>query len=390
MGFTQGLVQGLASSIGLRAAAPAAAPLTLESSALMGPVTPDAEIASPWTSPDWLQTVVWGDVFGQTPDAPMTRSQAMAVPAIARARTVVTSTLGRLPIVVVDSEGADATEVPGTDLGKFLAQPDPGQPRFIQVLWTVDDLIFHGVSWWLVTSRYAAPNAFQRGYPRAARRILPGHVVIGDGGQVKVYGKPVDQADLIRIDGPHEGILNYAAGAVRMAARLEAAAAKFADNPVPAVELHQTDDYVMSPAEKTELIQGWITARKGGNGGVAFTTKNIDARMHGAPAEHLLMSGRNAAAIDAARVVGTPADTVDASVEHASMTYNTAEGRLRVLLDFGLVAYGAAITSRLSMSDVSPRGQFAAFAYDQITAVTDASVGTPAPAAPAPTQETPA
>jgi hypothetical protein len=354
----------------------------------MGPVTPDAEIASPWTAPDWLQTVVWGDVFGQTPDSPLTRAQAMGVPAIARARGVMTSTLGRLPLVVVDSEGADAKPIDGTDLGKFLAQPDPGQPRYIQVLWTVDDLIFHGVSWWLVTARYAAPSAFQRGYPRAARRILPGNVVFGDGGEVKVYGKPVDPADLVRIDGPHEGILNYAAGAVRTAARLEASAAKFADNPVPAVELHQTDDYVMSKTEKTDLINGWIAARKGANGGVAFTTKNIEAKMHGTPAEHLLTSGRNAAAVDAARVVGTPADTVDASVEHASMTYNTAESRLRVLLDFGLVAYGAAITARLSMPDVSPRGQFAAFAYDQITAVTDASVGTPAPAA-APTQETP-
>lgn len=385
MGFTTGLVQGLAASIGVRASS--TPPLTLESAALTGPVTPSAEIASPWTAPDWLQTVVWGDVFGQDSNAPLTRADAMAVPAVARARTVVCSTLGRLPLLVVDGEGPDAQEVPSTDYGRFLAQPDPTQSRYIQVLWTVDDLVFHGVSWWLVLDRYAASSAFQKGYPRSARRILPGNVVFGDGGQVKVYGKPVDPADLIRIDGPHEGILNYAAGAVRTAARLERSAAKFADNPVPAVELHQTDDYKMSPTEKADLIGGWVKARKGENGGVAFTTRNIEAKMHGAPAEHLLMSGRNAAAIDAARVVGTPADTVDASVEHASMTYNTAEGRLRVLLDFGLVAYGAAITARLSMPDISPRGQFAAFAYDQITQATDASLGTPAPSAPA--QEAP-
>jgi hypothetical protein len=388
VGFTKGLVQGLAASIGVRAAAPPAVPLTLESSALSGPVTPAPEIASPWTAPDWLQTVVWGDLFGQG-KGPLTRSEAMAIPAVARSRGVVCTTLGRLPLVVVDGEGPTAQEVPGTDLGRFLAQPDPQQARFIQVLWTVDDLVFHGVSWWLVTDRYAAPSSFQRGYPRHARRILPGHVEPADGGTWKVYGKPVAAHDLIRIDGPHEGILNYAAESVRVAARLERAAAKFADNPVPAVELHQETDYVMSPQEKIDMVQSWVDARKGLNGGVAWTNRHVKAIMHGAPAEHLLTGGRNAAAVDMARVVGTPADTVDASVEHASMTYNNSEGRLRVLLDFGLAAYGAAITARLSMPDIGPRGQFAAFAYDQITAATDASLGTPAPPAPAvePAQE---
>jgi hypothetical protein len=375
--FLDGLRDGLRTVTG----STGTAPRTLEASALLGPTDanrPTPELGSPWADSSNLEPMVWMDLVGNLESVPVSRAAAMAVPAIARARGMVCNTLGRLDLFPVDRRTGD--ELPlDSDTARFLECPDPEQPRFITITWTVDDLVFVGVSWWLVLARYAT------GKPRAARRILPGFVELPkrSGDWPKVYGKPVDPRDLIRIDGPHEGILNYASTTVRAASALEASAARFAKNPVPAVELHQTDDFPMTPADKLELVDAWAKARAGANGGVAYTSHNIEAKIHGAPAEHLLTSGRNAAAIDAARVVGTPADSVDASVEHASMTYQTSEGRNRVLIDYGLAAYAEAITARLGMDDVTPRGQVPRFRFDQITAATDAAEGTPPPPSPA-------
>lgn len=366
-------------------------PRTVEASALLGPTDlarPTPELASPWSDSSQLEAMVWYDIVGDLDAIPLTRAAAMAVPAVARARGMVCNTIARLDLFAVAE--ATGTELPrDSEAAQFLRNPDPEQPRFIQLTWTVDDLVFSGVSWWLVLARYASS-----GKPRVARRILPGGVELPkrSGDSPKVYGKPVQASDLIRIDGPHEGILNFGAATLRAASSLERSASRFARNPVPAVELHQTDDYPTTPAERAELVGDWAKARAGENGGVAWTSHNIEAKVHGAPAEHLLTAGRNAAAVDAARIVGTPADAVDASLEHASMTYQNSETRLRVLIDFGLAAYAEAITARLGMDDVLVRGTVPRFRFDQITAATDATDGTPPPpsSADGPVASTPA
>lgn len=361
-------IRTLTGSTGPSASGPAR---TVEASALLGPTEPAPELGSPWADSGQLSTILFQELVGDLDSVPVTRATAMAVPAIARARGMVCNTLARLDLFAADAR--TGVELPDVNAARFLDCPDPEQNRFVLITWTADDLIFYGVSWWLILARFAD------GKPRAARRILPGGVAIDKLGRITVYGKPADRGDLIRIDGPHEGILTFGGPSLRAAAALEKSSARFSTNPVPAIELHQTDDYPMSDPEIDKLISRWAAARNGANGGVAYTTRNIDAKVHGAPAEHLLTKGRNAAAIDGARLVGTPADSVDASVEHASMTYQTSEGRNRVLIDYGLAAYGAAITARLSMPDVTPRGQAAEFRYDQITAATDAAEGTPAP-----------
>lgn len=310
-------------------------------------------LASPWADSTHLATITLANLFTDDPARlPLTREQCMAIPAVARARNLIAPLLGRIPLAAHDQAG---TEVPSS----FLLQPDPSQSRFLQVTWTIDDLIFHGVSWWYVTDRAAASNG---GRPLHARRILPGGVTWEDGGRVRVYGRLVAPADVLRIDGPHEGLIHYGGTSLRMAAQLEVSASRFAENPVPSVELHQTDDAPMSPADRQSLIAGWVAARKDpARAGVAFTTRNVEVKTHGAPAENLLTEGRNAAAVDTARLVGVPADAVDAAAPGGSMTYANAETKLRVLIDYGAAAYAAALIARLSMDDVMPRGQSAHF-----------------------------
>lgn len=351
---------------------------SLQAAALYSPTGPARSIVSPWADDSALSTIVWSDLFGTDENAPLTRAEAMAVPSIARARNVVATTLGR-----VDLE-ASRDELVLPEQPSVIRQPDPAQPRFITMTWTIDDLIFYGYSWWLTLTRSLVDNR-----PAAVRRVHPGGVEITPAlaamGQAKVYDTIVDLRDLIKIDGPHEGILNFASRTVRAAAKLERSAARFADNPVPAVELHQLDDYPMSDTEIDAMISKWAAARRGADGGVAYTSMHIEAKVHGAPAENLLTAGRNTAAIDAARIVGVPADTIDASPERSSLTYATVESKNRNLIDYGLAAYAEAVASRLSMDDIVPHGTVVKFRTDKITEPSASTPDPPAvvPAAPA-------
>jgi len=159
---------------------------------------------------------------------PVTRAEAMTVPVFAKARHVVVSP-ARLPFAAVNAAGVlDAQPL-------IIAQPNPAERRATTLTWTLDDLLWHGLSWWAVTSRYAT------GFPRTAERVDPLFVDVDDDGRVWIDGTgPWDDGDVIRIDGPHEGLLSFGACAIRKAARIEAAAARTADNPVPLIELHNT------------------------------------------------------------------------------------------------------------------------------------------------------
>ena len=155
----------------------------------------------------------------------------------------------------------------------------------------------------------------------------------------------------------------------------EVTAARYARNPVPTIELHETSEYELSDDERAALKADWIRARRDPDGGVAFSNSAIEVKTHGAVPENLLLEGRNGSAVDCARIVGVPAAMVDATVAQASLTYETVSGRQGQFLDYGVEAYAAAIASWLSMDDVVPRGQRVAFDLSELRTLTPGPTG---------------
>lgn len=319
-------------------------------------------IASPFASPVELGGVVIPDLlvelFGADADRlPLTRDLAMTVPAVARARNVLAPTAGRLPLRVYrgSSEVTDRT---------CLDQPETraARPRFVTILWTIDQMLFHGRAWWIVVERYAdtgAPRSFEW-VPEWNAKVENGQLVATlDGNHPRI-----DPANVVRIDGPHEGILNYGSDAIRQALRLDRAALRIADNPVPAIELHQTTPDQLDKDEKDALIAGWIKARR--QTGVGYTNAAIETKVHGLNPEQLIIEGRKFAALQVARMIGVPAWVVDVGVEGSSLTYSNVPSRSRELVDYALTPYLAAIESRLSMDDVLPRGRWCRFDLDDL------------------------
>lgn len=327
----------------------------------------------PIVAPDWVRST--GSV---------TRAQAMSVPAVKRARGIICTTIARIPL-----RAYRGTE-PINPQPLWIDRTDGPVSPYHRMVWTVDDLLFYGWSLWAV-SRDA------RGQVIAADRVPFDQWRIESDGTI-VYVQPngvetpADPRSVVLIPGSDEGLLEASGGAIRHAADLLANAAKAAENPAAYIDLHQTNDTPITDEQRRELIAGWVAARRGENGGVAFSSAGIEVRELGAPIEHLLVEGRNAAALDIARAMSLPGSAIDATVDKASLNYETQEGKAADLIDYGLSAYMSPIAARLGMDDIAPRGTAVRFDLEAETGP-HGTAGTPDdggastnPTPPAPTE----
>lgn len=318
----------------------------------VGPAAPSAFHPAPTT----LNAVVWADLTGQ--DSPMlTRAAAIAIPALARQRHLLCGTVARCPL----RAAAGGQVLEDADQPRWASRTDGAVSPYHRMLWTVDDLLFHGWSLWDAQRGYSSTDE-RYGPLLHADRVNPDRWEVDEyTGRILVDGEPRRPETLIAIPGPHEGILNFGAKALaRTIANLDAAA-NAARNPSAYLELHYTGDQDLTDPQIETHIARWAAARRGENGGVAWTNKVLELKEHGTHEAHLLVEGRNADAVDVSRLVSSPASMADATNAGASLTYETTEGRNGEFVDYGVGLYMDAIAARLSMDDVVPRGQRMAF-----------------------------
>lgn len=309
-----------------------------------------AGVLSPWADGDALAHVTLSDLYPFAPETlPVNRAVAMSVPAVAKIRNVACGTVATLPLVAYRSRERMEPQP------LICAQPEIGRPANITWLWVLDSLMFHGMAFLRVAQRYS-----DTGKPMRLEWVRNDRVADTADGPT-VDGKPTPRADLIRIDAHHEGFLNYGSKVIRESLDLERSAQTAARNPLPSIELHQTGGDSLNNAQIDSLVSRWAASRRGENGGVAYTNPSIETKVHGQPAERLLVESRNHSAVAVARALGAPAWVADASVQGSSLTYSNTPSRSRELLDYFLAPYLRSIETRLSMDDVLPRGQWCSF-----------------------------
>lgn len=297
-------------------------------------------IVSPLSSGDILAPVFAGLDLPSL-DGAVTRDMAMAVPALARARTLICSTIAGVPLVSVDSKGDDDGRTPD-----YIETTYGDVSPYHRMLWTIDDLFFHGWSLWAV-------ERDNHGLVIDAARVPFEMWSLDQEGNVLVDGQPARADDVCLIPGISEGILTTGRSSIAQAHQLLRAAARAADNPSAQVELHQTNDAPMTEEDVDRLIARWARARAGENGGVAYTSNGIEVKEHGASSEHLLIEGRNAAAVDIARHANLPATMVDATLSGSSLSYQNTAARMSELVTFGLSPLMNAVAARLSQNDMT-------------------------------------
>ncbi|MGN8245288.1 phage portal protein [Cellulomonas soli] len=343
---------------------------TVEQAERFATLQPSRALASPFAGESTLsQAVVLDDVF-RAKVQPVTRAEAMSVPAIARARNLVCGVLARQPMKAY--RGTDPLPEQPTWLTRSRYFP----PR-LRALWTIDDCIFFGWSLW-VLDRGAADTSGRRPILDAYRvdparwKIDQGRVIVTDRtGQD--FTVPDD--GYVLIPGPSEGLLTIGAETIRAARDLERMWMSRVKNPTPIVELRYTDiDAAPTEDEARDARATYIAARQDPDGVVMVTPPGLEVVTHGDKGLELFVQGRNAVSLDVARFFNMPASMLDASqVNGSSIDYeNNAIGR-SAYYDITLRTWALPIEEALSQDDVLPAGQYAAF---DLSALTTPDAGT--------------
>jgi hypothetical protein len=328
--------------------APSAGRLDLNLSGVWGPIP---------SLPPALGSVVYADVYGANAVLPLSRPEAMRVPAVERARHIIAGVVANVPLRAY--RGGQVLE--GADAPAWLTSTAGTVSAYHRLLWTADDLLFHGWSCWSRTNGVD-------GKPLQVDRIPMGSWSMDKVGRVYVADPLtgdhvlVDQRTVIAIPGPHEGILTADPGTIRHAADLQRAAATAARNPAAYMYLRQVQGSPLKlrsddPEEVTveSTVADWTAARNSPNGGVAFVPLGLEVGQLGTFDTHLLTEGRNAAAVDVARIVSLPADMLDAAGP-SSLTYATTRDNDQRAIQHGAGLYLSSISAALSLDSVTPRG----------------------------------
>jgi hypothetical protein len=306
-------------------------------------------VQSPWSDPGNLTKVVLEDIVGAVEGIQvLTRSQAMMVPAVQRARGLVAGTLSRYPLKAYKGDD-ELPEQPA-----WLYRTDTDVPPRQRLLWTLDDLIFYGHALWVV-SRGAQGQILD-----AARAPIQRWSLNDKGGidfeEAPGRKRTLARSEYIYFRSPQDALLSAGALAVRTALAVQKGTSARAASPVPLINLELTDDWDRDEDELKRVQANWATARASENGAVAVTPVGIKAVEMGKAGADYMESARNASRIDIANIVGIPASELDGSLETSTLTYTTTEGNRNRLHD-GLEMWRTAIEDRLSMDDVVPRGQ---------------------------------
>ena len=271
------------------------------------------------------------------------REGALTIPALLRARNLICTTCARLPIVAV-RDGIDIPDQPA-----WLSRTDGLLSPYHRMIWTIDDLLFYGWSLWKVTRDYS-------GHVLTADRVPWAAWSFDAENRILVDDLPVSAATHILIPGIHEGILELGKTTIPEALAFARGVRRAVETPAHTTELHQTNDKPLDKEKVQELKNAWIKARKGRDGGVAFTTAGIEIKEHGSIKEHLLVEGRNAVAVDLARLCSIPASMIDATLSGTSLSYSNTSARMAELITFGIAPMISAVAARLGMDDIVPRG----------------------------------
>lgn len=291
-----------------------------------------------------------------------TRQEAMEVPAVARARSIICGTAASLPLRAFNK--INGAQIDGRTI---LTQPDPALPTAVMMSWTFDDLVFHDVAYWQVLEISAEDNR-----PTRARRIDPmrisyntegyNNVIINgfflDGQQLPMAGV----GSLIVFYGLGTGgILTRAGRTIKTALDLEKAVSRMAEEPNPAMYIKNSG--VDLPASQVSaLLSNWKAARA--QRATAYLSGNLEVETFGFDASQMeLSANRMNTATEIARLMNIPAWYLNA--ESTSSTYSNTLQERRSLIDLSLMPFLIAVEQRLSMDDITPSTQKVRFEVEE-------------------------
>jgi len=295
------------------------------------------------------------------------RSAAMSVPTVSRARDLIASVIGCMPLQMynevwneLDEEMMKVCIAPRSWLRKI----DPTVPNNFILSWTFDDLFFYGRAFWHITSRTADgfPASFTR-LPAAMVQTLDqaGPVWFAPSKQITFSGGEINPNDVVQFLSPIQGITSQSTQSVQTALKLEAARNRNASSAIPAGVLKQTGGEPLSGQELADLAAAFNAARAT-NQTAALNEYLTYTETATSPDKMLLIDSSEYSAMEMARICNVPPYLVGVSV--GSYSYQSSTESRADLWTFGARAYADCITATLSQNNILPNGTFVEFDID--------------------------
>lgn len=285
----------------------------------------------------------------------VSRHDAMTVPSVARARNLICGTVASIPLEYYNKRTGEVMAAP-----RWINQLSKSQPSFVTITWIVDSLMMYGVSYLLVTERYA-----EDGRPSAFEWIANTRVTFTTdlyGIHVTQYyidASPIDMNDIVTIQGFDEGVLDRGGRTIQAAIDVDRAAAVNSANPQPAGFLKNSGADL--PASEVQgLIAAWKRARQ--NNSTAYLTSTLDYNpVSFSPKDMMYNEAVQNLSTQIARVCNVPAYYLSAD-QNTTMTYANVQDERKQFYALSIEPYVQAIQSRLSMDDISTAGHEVRFA----------------------------
>jgi HK97 family phage portal protein len=290
----------------------------------------------------------------------VSRAEAISVPALMRCRNLLAGTIGAIPLELYKKS---TNEELGSPL--WLEQPSYSQPRSVTIAWTVDSLLFYGQAFWKVVEVYA-----EDGRPSRFEWIANNRVTItldSTNTFVKSYAVdgitlPMDGlGSLVTFQSLNDGILNTGVQTIKAAIDVQKAAAIAASTPMATGYIKNTGAD-LDPKEVSGLLAAWKQARN--NRSTAYLTSTLEYNpVSFSPKDMMYTDAIFNLATECARLCNVPAYYVSADA-NSSMTYANVNDERKQFLTLSLQPFISAIEDRLSMDDITARGNVVKFDID--------------------------
>ena len=340
---------GLLQNLGLRAKADSPARI----SAQLNPPIMDQPFGTYWGSGGY-------GGFNNYANA-ILRQDAASVPAIARCRNLIAGTIATIPLETYSKTTGE--ELPNM---VWVEQPDKRQPREVTIAWTVDSLFYYGVAYWMVEEVYQDDNRPARfswvQNDRVSVKYTSNNTSVDYYMVNNVRVPDAGVGSLVTFQAFDQGLLLRNPTTIRAAIDLEKAAAIAAQTPMGSGYIKNSGADL--PDQQVQgILNAWKSARQ--SKGTAYLTSTLDFQpISFSPKDMMYNEAKAYLALDLARACNVPAPMIDAELIRSN-TYQNVLDQRKEFAAYSLMPFIDAISCRLSMDDLTPRGQEVRFSVDE-------------------------
>jgi HK97 family phage portal protein len=291
----------------------------------------------------------------------VSREEALSVPALQRCRNLLAGTIGAIPLELYRKSTNEEIGSPA-----WLEQPSYSQPRSVTIAFTVESLLLYGQSFWKVVEVYQ-----EDGRPSRFEWIANNRVTItldSTNTFVKSYAVdgttlPMDGlGSLVTFQSLLPGILNTGVQTIRAAIDIQKASTISAAQPMP-TGIIRNNGADLDPKEVQGLLSAFKSARN--NRSTAYLTSTLEyTPVSFSPKDMMYNEAIQNLATEIARLCNVPAYYVSAEMNN-SMTYANVQDERKQFLLLSLQPFVSAIEDRLSMDDITARGNVVKFDIDK-------------------------